>query len=124
MDTLDLQIMAVSLTVITSVTTLFILMAGFSLLEAGSVRSKSASSILLKNLVNVVLGLTGFFILGGGIFVGKSWRGFIGTDYFLYLDIGKDESGEETDVVAVSLYTFVLFTITASTIMSGAIAER
>eukprot|EP00121_Abeoforma_whisleri_P006427 Awhi_evm1s5847 len=57
MNQIEVETIVSSLAVVTISTTLFILMAGFSLLEAGSVRSKNASSILLKNLTNVVLGL-------------------------------------------------------------------
>eukprot|EP00122_Pirum_gemmata_P008932 Pgem_evm1s8250 len=59
-------------TAITLTSTLFILLTGFALLEAGNVRSKNASNIIFKNMMNTGIGVTAFAIIGGGIAVGKS----------------------------------------------------
>eukprot|EP00121_Abeoforma_whisleri_P016170 Awhi_evm1s14849 len=116
---------AVYLTVLSMVATLVIMMAGFALLEAGSVRSKNASSIVLKNLFNATLGTVAFFLLGAGISLGESWNGIIGTSNFLFLDISFDQDTENSSTsLAVSTFTVLLFSLTASTILSGAIAER
>ena len=56
--------------------------AGFAMLEVGSVRSKSAGSILLKNVFDTAVGSIVWWLLGYGFAYGTSHNGFIGTDEF------------------------------------------
>ena len=57
--------------------------AGFAMLETGSCRSKNASNVLMKNLVNVCVGTLGWWVLGWGFAYGGGINRFIGTTGFL-----------------------------------------
>lgn len=56
---------------------IFFMQAGFALIESGSVRKKNSSSILVKNLYNVIVGIIGFWLIGYGLAFGDV-RIFIG----------------------------------------------
>jgi Amt family ammonium transporter len=62
---------------------IFFMQAGFALVESGSVRKKNSSSILVKNMYNVVVGIIGYWIIGYGLSFGNV-RIFIGQkkEYF------------------------------------------
>merc|ERR1719198_1648965 len=59
----------------------FLMQAGFAMLEAGSIRSKNVKNVLLKNLVDACVGaiiwyLVGYGIIGGGNdFIGEEKNG-------------------------------------------------
>jgi Amt family ammonium transporter len=97
----------------------FSMHAGFAMVEAGFTRAKNTVNILMKNFMNVSLGLLVFFLVGYGLMFGKSAGGFIGTNSF-FLSI--------TDLTNTRNFAFWLFqavfAATAATIVSGAVAER
>lgn len=97
----------------------FSMHAGFAMVEAGFTRAKNTVNILMKNFMNVSLGLLVFFLVGYGFMFGKSAGGFIGTNNF-FLSI-TDPSN--TQNFALWLFQAV-FAATAATIVSGAVAER
>lgn len=87
---------------------------GFALLESGSVRLNNTVNILVKNLADLLLGGMAYWMLGWGFAYGESAGGFIGTTQFF--------ADEYLDYAA---WFFQLsFAATASTIDSGACAER
>ena len=43
---------------------IFAMKLGFALLEVGSVRSKNISNIMLKNIVDTVIGAVVYFLIG------------------------------------------------------------
>ena len=109
--------------------------AGFTMLESGSVRTKNASVICLKNIgLYSVAGLT-YYLIGYNLMytdVG-SW---IGSVTFLY-GPSADElallSGDETAQAAVVKQNYatmsdwffqMVFVATAASVVSGALAER
>ena len=114
--------------------------AGFTMLESGSVRTKNASVICLKNIgIYSIAGLAYFFV-GYNLMYGDLIGEFIGQFGFMY---GASESevallGEDAaaataaagDVVAnghakMSDWFFqMVFVATAASIVSGAMAER
>ena len=60
--------------------TLVLFMAtGFSMLEGGLVRTKSVSTILLKNLALVAIAATGFYLTGYNLMFAGVDGGLIGT---------------------------------------------
>ncbi len=96
----------------------FIMQAGFAMLEAGFCRAKNAVNLLMKNLMDFCIGSLAFFAVGFAFMFGASRAGIIGTTgWFL--------SGQEYDVGRYLLFMFeVVFAATAATIVSGAVAER
>ncbi len=97
----------------------FIMQAGFAMVEAGFTRAKNACNIMMKNLMDFCIGSLGFWAVGFGLMFGIG-TGFFGTsDFFL--------SGATGDGAAWN-YCFwmfqVVFAATAATIISGAVAER
>lgn len=104
--------------------------AGFTMLEAGLVRSKNTAEILTKNVTLFAIACTAYLVVGyeimydGGIFL----AGIAGGD-----DLVKDalaasaENGFGGDSVYSSASDFffqVVFVATAMSIVSGAVAER
>ncbi|MEH7545737.1 MULTISPECIES: ammonium transporter [Bacillaceae] len=94
---------------------------GFSLLEAGFVRTKNAVNVTMKIFVDLTIGALAFWMVGFGVMFGKDAFGFIGTNLF-----GSPEKIQ----LAVHLPStaFVLFqmgfAVASISIISGAVAER
>ena len=111
--------------------------AGFTMLEAGSVRTKNASMICLKNVgIYSIAGLT-FYLIGYNImYVGVAPGGWFGSFTFLYGTTGDEIAllnGTEAVRTAVvkkgsatmSAWFFqMVFVATTASIVSGALAER
>ena len=99
----------------------FFMQTGFAMLEVGSVRSRSAQNILLKNIVDVSLGSLLWWLLGYGFAYGKSAGGFIGGEG----GYGFASFGFDTTKNSYRDWFFQwAFSTTAATIVSGALAER
>lgn len=98
----------------------FFMQAGFAMVETGLTRAKNAGNIIMKNLMDFSLGSVVFWAIGFGLMFGVSASGLIGTpDFFVQ---------NEYLVSDVPPYVFFIFQTvfcaTASTIVSGAMAER
>ena len=111
--------------------------AGFTMLEAGSVRTKNASVICLKNIgLYSIAGLT-FYLVGYNLmYVGVEEGGWFGSLQFLY-GSSADElallQGQEEALAAVvdngyatmsDWFFQMVFVATAASIVSGTLAER
>lgn len=95
--------------------------AGFALVETGLTRTKNASNIMMKNLMDMAIASIAFFVVGYGFAFGSDFGGFIGTDLF-FLKGGDAYSGGLT---TETFYFFqVAFAGAAATIASGAMAGR
>jgi Amt family ammonium transporter len=96
----------------------FFMQAGFALVEAGLTRSKNSANILMKNLMDFVIGTIAFWLIGFGIMFGAKngfWGGF---DLFT-------KNTYRTDMPDLAFLIFqTVFAATAATIVSGAMAER
>ena len=57
---------------------IFIMQAGFTMLETGFTRSKNAGNIAMKNLMDFVVGALVFWVIGFGLMYNTSVHGFIG----------------------------------------------
>lgn len=94
----------------------FLMQAGFALLESGMSRAKNAVNVMMKNYMDCCVGGVVFWLLGFGLMFGANLTGWYGMSHFALHD------GEPWD------YTFLLFQMmfaaTAATIASGAMAER
>ena len=60
----------------------FLMQAGFAMVEAGFTRAKNASNIIMKNLMDFAIGTFLFFIVGFGFMYGDSLAGLIGGSGF------------------------------------------
>jgi len=94
----------------------FLMQCGFAFLEAGSVRSKNTVNILIKNMLDLLIGGVSYWAIGWAIAYGNSENGFIGTSQFFSYKM--DHSN-----YPLWFFQFV-FAATAATIVSGSIAER
>lgn len=95
--------------------------AGFAFLEAGSVRSKNVTNILIKNFLDFFAGAIVYWAVGFGFAYGdllESSNSFIGNHGFFAT---KQFMGSKFYVYW--FFNFV-FAATSATIISGAVAER
>ncbi|MGB3542489.1 ammonium transporter [Rubrivirga sp.] len=98
----------------------FLMQAGFALLETGLTRAKNAANIIMKNVMDASAGVVIFFLVGFGLMFGTSAGGWIGTDGFALLGI----EGQTPEWSYVFFFFQAVFAATAATIVSGAVAER
>lgn len=91
--------------------------AGFTCVESGLVRAKNSINVALKNLIDFCISIPLFALLGFGLMFGTSTGGWIGTDGFW---IDRATSPE----VLAFFFFQAMFCGTATTIVSGAVAER
>ena len=104
--------------------------AGFSMLEAGLVRSKNTAEILTKNIALFAIACTMYLLVGYYIMYSSSAGGFLPNLGFL---IGTENSvdavtagGDDAPYYSMRSDFFfqVVFVATAMSIVSGAVAER
>jgi Amt family ammonium transporter len=104
--------------------------AGFTMLEAGLVRSKNTVEILTKNITLFATACTMYMICGYAIMYGGDWflSGIAGGETLVKDALtASAENGFEGDSVysAASDFFFqVVFVATCMSIVSGAVAER
>ena len=94
---------------------------GFAMLSAGAVRSKNAKNILLSILMDLAVSALVWYLVGFAFAFGDDLSGFIGTSFWVGLEVGSEFVG--TGSFYFWLFEFA-FAATAATIVSGAIAER
>lgn len=68
-------------------TLVFMMQTGFTLLEAGCIRSKNIVNLLFKNFMDVAMGAVAFYLLGFGFAYGERGNSFIGTEFFALDDV-------------------------------------
>ena len=115
--------------------------AGFTMLESGSVRTKNAAMICLKNIGLYSIAGLAYFFIGYNLMYGDIIGGIIGEPGFMYLpssaevallDAGDAEAaaatakvlGEGSYSVMSDWFFQMVFVATAASIVSGALAER
>lgn len=104
--------------VLVSAFLVFLMQAGFAMLESGLCRAKNTTNLMLKNLMDFAMCSVAYMAIGFAFMFGASKAGFIGTTGWFLL-------GESYDVDIYLLFIFqVMFAATAATIVSGAVAER
>ncbi len=100
---------------------IFFMQPGFALLEAGQVRAKNVSNVLMKNMTDWVLGLMVYFIVGAGLatLIGAATSGGA-------LDLGSAYAylSDQSPSSWIGWIYGAVFAMTAVTIVSGAVAER
>ncbi|WP_160725520.1 ammonium transporter [Bacillus sp. USDA818B3_A] len=94
---------------------------GFSLLEAGFVRTKNAVNVTMKIFVDLTVGALAFWMIGFGVMYGKGAFGIIGTSLF-----GSPEKIHlSIHLPSVAFVLFQMgFAVASISIVSGAVAER
>ncbi len=100
----------------------FFMQAGFGMLEAGFVRVKNTTNILMKNVLDASIGGVVWWAVGFGFAFGASQGGFIGGHSFFPALGGLTETDGVSEA-AVFFFQWA-FAATAATIVSGALAER
>ena len=95
----------------------FIMQAGFAMVESGLSRAKNSANILMKNIADISVGAIAYFAIGWALMYGKdALGGIIGSDQF-FLTGATSETYRDW-------FFQVVFAATAATIVSGAICER
>ncbi|MCQ6277345.1 ammonium transporter [Bacillus sp. V3B] len=94
---------------------------GFSLLEAGFVRTKNAVNVTMKIFVDLTVGALAFWLIGFGVMFGKDAFGLIGTTLF-----GSPENiALSIELPSAAYVLFQMgFAVACISIVSGAVAER
>ncbi len=91
----------------------FLMQAGFTLVESGMTRSKNVVNIAMKNALDIAVGSLVFWFVGYSLMYGDTngWIGWSGFAFYNKLDPSD-------------LFFQTVFCATAATIVSGAIAGR
>ncbi|XP_014363953.2 putative ammonium transporter 2 [Papilio machaon] len=109
--------------ILTSSFIIFTMQTGFGMLESGCVSIKNEANIMMKNLADISLGGLTYWIFGYGLSFGQgTWSNpFVGVgDFLLDPPVGDALMGP----VFASFLFQLSFATTATTIVSGAMAER
>jgi ammonium transporter, Amt family len=114
----------------------FLMQPGFALLEAGLTSAKNVANIMMKNLMDVSVGVLVFAFIGWNIaYSGATWFGVAdgGWSIFGVADLANLFPGDATGVLEAEDYPLAVpvdflfqaaFAATAATIVSGAVAGR
>ncbi len=95
----------------------FVMQAGFLCLESGRIRSKNSINVAAKNIADFIISVIIFWLFGFSLMFGDSASGFINPFPSPFDDTANPWN--------TSFFLFqVMFCGTATTIMSGAVAER
>ncbi len=111
----------------------FFMQTGFAMLETGLIRRTAAVNALLENFIDAAVTAVAFWAVGFGIAFGTSSGGLFGTDNFFLsgamsfsdgaVSYAKFGAYPNLDVLTFFFFQFA-FAATASTITTGAMAER
>lgn len=122
----DLQVTLDTLWTCVAGILVFLMQAGFAMVEGGFTRAKNAVNIMMKNVGDFSMAALGFWILGFGIMFGNG-NAFLGTTgFFVSPDTGDlYRSLGWTAVPTLTAWFFhLMFCATSATIVAGAMAER
>ena len=123
-EALELSVLVLYLMVATVL--VFIMHAGFAMLEAGLTRQKNAANIIGKNLMTISIGMIAYFAIGWGLMYGDQIAGLFGASGFFLLGYEPYElvAGDVGIPLEIDFAFQAMFAATAATIVSGAVAER
>ena len=99
----------------------FFMQPGFALVEAGFTRSKNTANILMKNLVDFMVGSILFWFIGFGLMFGVG--NVFGTPHLFDLNAMDNIIQNGLPIEGFLIFQTV-FCATSATIVSGAMAER
>ena len=95
----------------------FLMQAGFLMIEAGSVRSKNSVNVAQKNVSDMILCVVCYSLVGFGIMYGTTMGGYFGLG-------GVKTALEDVGGWPTLLIFNLAFCSVTATIVSGAVAER
>jgi len=98
--------------------------AGFCMLEAGMVRTKSVATICTKNIAIYSIAGVLYFLLGYNLMYSGVDGGFIGSVNLFDVADPSTETSEGGYAGASDWFFQMVFVATAASIVSGAVAER
>ena len=99
----------------------FMMQAGFALVETGFTRAKNAANIMMKNLMDFAAGSLAFYVLGAALMFGATkLGGALGWGGLGMPGLAEGEGSWNWTF----LFFQTMFAATAATIVSGAVAER
>lgn len=102
----------------------FFMQAGFAMVETGFTRAKNSGNILMKNMMDLVLGSIFFFLIGFALMFGGD-NPVLGSKGFFNVKGLADAEGMFNGLpIGVFLFFHTVFCATSATIVSGAMAER
>lgn len=100
----------------------YFMQAGFAMVEAGFTRAKNAGNIIMKNMMDFVLGSLCFFVIGFALMFGGDGA-FVGLAGFFNPYSLADAEGMLNGLpIGVFMIFHTVFCATAATIVSGAMA--
>jgi len=97
----------------------FIMQAGFGMLEAGLIRTKSVCNILMNNFLDFCMASLGFFTFGYAIMFGTG-NGFMGFNGWCLINANH----QGAIPLEAAWFFHAVFCGAAATIVAGGIAER
>jgi Amt family ammonium transporter len=119
---IDLGIAIDTVWVLFATALVFLMQAGFAMVETGFTRAKNAGNIIMKNIMDFAVGSVTFFVVGFSLMFGEDIGGVVGQLH-LMSDSLYDHLGLTIPLNAFIIFQTV-FAATAATIVSGAMAER
>jgi ammonium transporter, Amt family len=120
----ELDVMVMTLYLMVSTALVFLMHAGFAMLEAGFTRSKNAANIIGKNLMTISVGMVVYYAIGWALMYGDSVAGLFGADGFFLTTAPYDLTETGGITLEIDFAFQAMFAATAATIVSGAVAER
>ncbi|GAP38083.1 ammonium transporter [Piscinibacter sakaiensis] len=97
----------------------FVMQAGFLCLESGLTRQKNSINVAVKNVADFAVATVAYWLVGFGLMFGAGSTGWFGEGLFGLAGEIPDDAG-----VQCFLLFQLMFCATATTIVSGAVAER
>ncbi len=119
----DLAVATIVLYLMLATVLVFIMHAGFAMLEAGMTRTKNAANIIGKNLMTISVGVLVYYAIGWGLMYGDQVASLFGADGF-FLSTAPYDTAETGYTLEIDFAFQAMFAATAATIVSGAVAER
>ncbi len=97
----------------------FLMQAGFLCLESGLTRNKNSINVAAKNMADFAIAAVLYWLVGFGLMFGPTWSGWLGLGLWGLFD----QIPAQPAMLAFVLFQ-LMFCATATTIVSGAVAER
>jgi Amt family ammonium transporter len=123
MDSVNVKTIVDSLWIAVCAFLVFLMHAGFALVESGFCRKKNAVMVLLKNVSVVAVASIVFYLVGFGLMFGD---GSMVVGLSAFAPGPSDSVGAAPEGIPLYVFLFfqLVFAATAATIVSGAVAER